>query len=63
MLNSKLAETESVMHDLIRDLASEKMDLANYKVKFGFNYKHCFLSNDWLCEWNKLQLQLYATIV
>jgi len=31
-LNMKLAETESIMHDVIREIAGEKLDIENYKV-------------------------------
>lgn len=32
MLNTKLAEAESMTHDVIRDLLGVKMDIASYAV-------------------------------
>lgn len=36
MLNTKLAATESMTHDVIRDLLSVKLDITNYAVSLNF---------------------------
>ena len=33
MLNVRLAEAESLTHDVIRDLVGVKLDITNYKVR------------------------------
>jgi len=38
MLQTRLAATESMTHDVIRDLLGVKLDITDYAVSFRFNF-------------------------
>ena len=59
-LNMKLAETESIMHDVIREIAGEKLDIENYKVVLLIDFLPGFrvfriISNKWRSDLDFMQ--------